>query len=139
MPITIEDVAAEASTYGHPFVGPGAQYTDVVKVDLSGLTIDEVDTKGYLKPGVPFRKTGVLVTSGIPVWGVTLEPIKLPLATVPPTNGTLATETADCFVAVGTVGIVNRDIIEDNLGRALTADEIAGFDLAGSQIHLTRT
>lgn len=135
MPITIEDVAAEANTYGHPFVGPGAQYTDTVKVDISALTTFEVDATGYLKPGVPFRKTGVLVTSGIPVYGVTLEPIKIAADNE---TATLSAAT-DCFVALGTVGIVNRDIIEDNLGRALTADEIAGFDLAGSQIHLTRT
>lgn len=137
MPITIEDVAAEASTYGHPFVGPGAQYTDVVKVDISGLTSDEVDVKGYLKPGVPFTKAGILVTTGN-VYGVSLEPIKLPLAVVPPTTGTLGSETSDCFVALGTHGIINRDIVEDNLGRALTSAEIAGM-ADGGAIKLTRT
>jgi hypothetical protein len=35
--------------------------------------------------------------------------------------------------------MVNRDIAEDNLGRAYTADEIAGFALAGSTCQLTRT
>lgn len=135
MPITIEDVAVEASTYGKPFVGPGAQYTDVVKIDISDLTDNEVDTYGYLKPGVPLAKDGNLIGSGVPVWGVTLESIKIAASNV----AAVLDAATDCFVAVGTVGVVNRDIMEDNLGRALTSDEIAGFDLAGSQIHLTRT
>jgi hypothetical protein len=137
MPITIEAVATEANTYGHPFVGPGAEYTDVVQVDISDLTEDEVDTLGYLKPGVPLAKAGDLVGSGVAVYGVTLEAIRI--VTYTPTDALLAADTGTVAVAVGTVGVVNRDIMEDNLGRALTADEIAGFALAGSHIHLTRT
>lgn len=139
MPIMIDAVASEANTYGHPFVGPGAEYTDVVLVDISDLTTAEVDAFGYLKPGVPFAKAGDLVGSGVPVYGVTLESIRLKHATVPPTDVSLAADTGTMQVAVGTHGVVNRDIMEDNLGRALTADEIAGFALAGSHIHLTRT
>ncbi len=112
------------------------EVTDHVKIDVSGLTVDEVDAAGYLKPGVPFSKTGVLVTAGF-VYGVTIEPIKI--TTPNPTNATLAAITADPFVACGVMGLVNRDIVEDNLGRALTAAEIAGFDAAGSKLHLTRT
>lgn len=137
MPIMIEAVATEANTYGKPFVGPGAEYTDVVQVDISDLTTKEVDTFGYLKPGVPFAKAGDLVGSGIPVYGVSLESIRI--ITYTPTDALLAADTGTVAVAVGTVGVVNRDIMEDNLGRALTADEIAGFALAGSHVHLTRT
>lgn len=108
--------------------------TDVVKVDISALTAFEIDADGYLKPGVPFLKTGLPVTAG-PVYGVTIEAIKVAA------DGAAATIAAavDCFVALGTIGTVNRDIAEDNLGRAYTAAEIAGFDLAGSKLHLTRT
>lgn len=137
MPITIESVASEANTFGHPFVGPGAEYTDVVQVDISDLTLNEVTVDGYLKPGVPLSKAGDLVGAGVPVYGVTLESIKIVTYTV--TTALLTADTGTVPVAVGTVGVVNRDIIEDNLGRALTADEIAGFALAGSHIHLTRT
>lgn len=133
MPITIESTATEQNSYGHPFVGPGAQYTDVIKVDISGLTSAEVDANGYLKPGVPFLKTGLLVTAGV-TYGVTLEPIKIAADNV---AGTLAAAT-DCFVAVGTHGTCNRDIMEDNLGRVLTAPEIAGFADDGA-LKLTRT
>jgi hypothetical protein len=137
MPIVISNPTSEANSYGNPLVGPGEHLTDVVKVDLSGLTTDEVDTFGYLKPGVPFTKAGILVASGV-VYGIVPEAIKLPLTTVPPTNGTLATETADCFVALALNGLVNRDIVEDNLGRALTAAEIAGMADDGA-LKLTRT
>ena len=133
MPITIESTATEANTYGHPFVGPGAQYTDVVKVDISALTTAEVDTAGNIKPGLPLLKTGLPVTAGL-AYGVTLEPIKIAA------NNATATLAAavDCFVALGTHGVVNRDIMEDNLGRVLTAAEIAGFTDNGS-LKLTRT
>jgi hypothetical protein len=113
--------------------------TDVVQVDISDLTTYEVDADGYLKPGVPLAKTGDTVGSGVAVYGVTIEPIKLPHATIPPTNTSLGADTGTCPVAVGIMGLVNRDIIEDNLGRALTSDEVAGFELAGSELHITRT
>jgi hypothetical protein len=137
MPLDITNVTGGKS-YGNPFVGP-VDHPAHVKVDISGLTTKEVDSSGYLKPGVPLEEDGTTVGSGEFVFGVTIEAVKLPLVTVPPTNDTLATETHDCFVAVGTIGQVNQDIMEDNLDRALTADEIAGFNLAGSKLVLLPT
>jgi hypothetical protein len=136
MPIGIQTTAGGLA-HAPVFVGE-IQNTDLVNIDISDLTTNEVDADGYLKPGVPFDKSGNLVGTGVAVWGVSIEPIKLPLATVPPTNTSLGADTGTCPVAVG-FGLVNRDIAEDNLGRALTADEIAGFDLAGSNCRLTRT
>lgn len=138
MPLNVSSVAA-GTGYSNPFVGP-CQQVQHIKIDLSGLTTDEVDVNGYLKPGVPFDNTALalLVGSSKPVWGVVMEPTKLPVTT-PVTNTTLAAETNDCLVAVCTAGIVNRDIAEDNLGRAYTANEIAGFALAGSHLRLTTT
>lgn len=109
--------------------------TDVVKVDISDLSTNEIDVNGYLKPGVPLAKDGNPVGSTVAVYGVTIEPIKIANGNA---SGDISGAT-DCFVAVMTHGIVNRDIAEDNLGRAYTADEIAGFDLAGSELQLTRT
>jgi hypothetical protein len=134
MPITIEATASEANSYGNPLVGP-AEYRDVVKVDISDLGTGEVDIDGYIKPGLPLAKDGNLVGSTIPVYGVVMEATKIASTN---TDAVLDAAT-DCFVAVCTHGIVNRDIAEDNLGRALTADEIAGFDLAPSTLKLTRT
>jgi len=132
MPISIRKTAGGLA-HAPVFVGKILN-TDVVKVDLSDLTSNEVDADGYLKPGVPFAKNGELVGSAVPVWGVTIEAIKVAA------DGLEATLDAatDCFIAVG-FGLVNRDIAEDNLGRAYTADEIAGFDLAGSNCRITRT
>jgi hypothetical protein len=123
--------------YGNPFIG-GVNHPAQIKVDVSGLTIAEVDQYGYLKPGVPLTKAGILVgASPAFPYGVTFEAQKI----VPdnPTDVTLAAVTVDPIITVNTVGHANRDIIEDNLGRALTAEEIAGFDAAGSKIALSAT
>lgn len=136
MPLGIETVAG-GRVYSNPFIG-GVDHPAQIKVDVSGLTTDEVDQYGYLKPGVPLAKTGILVgASPAFVYGVTFEAQKI----VPnnPTNETLAAVTADPIITVNTVGHINRDVLEDNLGRALTADEIAGFDRAGSKIALSAT
>lgn len=136
MPLGIETTAG-GQAYANPFIG-GVDHPAQIKVDVSGLTTDEVDEFGYLKPGVPLAKTGILVgASPAFVYGVTFEAQKI----VPnnPTNDTLAAVTADPIITINTVGHVNRDVIEDNLGRALTANEIAGFDAAGSKIALSAT
>lgn len=132
MPLGVTTTAGGLS-HSPVFVGE-IQGTDVVKVDLSDLSDEEVDADGYIKPGVPLDKSGNIIGNGIPVWGVTIEPIKVA------SGGTDAILDAatDCFVAVG-FGLCNRDVMEDNLGRALSADEIAGFDLAGSNCRITRT
>lgn len=136
MPINI-DTTAGGEAHSPVFVGEILN-TDVVEVDISALSTSEVDAAGYLKPGVPFNKAGDLVATGEPVWGVTIEAIKLPLGTIPPTDTTLDNDTGTCPVTIG-FGLINRDLAEDVLGRAYTADEIAGFDLAGSNCRITRT
>lgn len=132
MPLGITTTAGGLA-HSPVFVGE-IQGTDVVKVDLSDLSDEEVDADGYIKPGVPLAKDGSIITAAVPVWGVTIEPIKVA------SGGTDAILDAatDCFVTVG-FGLCNRDIMEDNLGRVLNADEIAGFDLAGSNCRITRT
>jgi len=130
-------IAITATTGGDahaPVFKVGPLDTDVVKVDVSTLTTSEVDTAGFLKPGVPFLKTGLLVTAGA-VYGVTIESIQVAASNA---AGDIAAA-VDPFVTLGTFGTVVRDIAEDVLGRAYTAAEIAGFDVAGSKLHLTRT
>lgn len=139
MPIGIKVLASESTTYGAPFVGK-ALATDVVVLDISDLTADyEVDADNMVRPGLPLAKDGSTVGSGVAVYGVVLEATPLKHATDPATNASLAADTGTMQIVVGTHGVVNRDVIEDNLGRALTADEIAGFALAGANLHLTRT
>ncbi len=130
-------IAITATTGGDahaPVFKVGPLDTDVVKVDVSTLTTSELDTAGFLKAGVPFLKTGLLVTAGA-VFGVTIESIKIAASN----SAADIAAAVDPFVTLGTFGTVNRDVAEDNLGRVLTAAEIAGFDLAGSTLKLTRT
>lgn len=141
MPIRVTTTTG-GTGYTSAFVGrPGPIVHN--KVDITGMTTDEVDSSGYLKPGVCLSgaNPGVLVGANVAVYGVTVEAVYLGLATIPPTNTSLAAETvADPFVAVATSGMINRDIWEDNMGRALSANEIAGLTtLAGSRFQLTRT
>lgn len=133
MPLSITTTAG-GTNYASPFVGP-VDHTLHVKLDISGMTNKEIDANGYLKPGVPLTSGGVLVGSTVAVYGVTVEAVKVAADNA---SGSISGGT-DCLVAVATHGIVNRDIAEDNLERAYTADEIAGFALAGSKLTLTTT
>ena len=134
MPLRINTVDGGAS-HGNPFVGPIVA-TAHVKVDVSDLSDDEIDANGYLKPGVPLKQDGNLVDSGAFVFGVTVEATKVAESNA---SADIAAVTTDPFVAVATICQVSQDIIEDTLGRALTADELAGFDVAGSKVSLIRT
>jgi len=139
MPMNVKKTVG-TTTYAPVFIGMVLGMQQVV-VDISELTTDEVDADGWLKPGVAFKKDGTLCdgTGGEFVYAVNPEPQKLFLATVPPTNASLAADTSTIPLGMGTGGEVNRDIAEDNMGRAYNANELAAFNAAGSMIHLTNT
>ena len=139
MPLAIKKTVG-GTTYGPVFVGPVMAMQQVV-VDVSELSTDEVDADGYLKPGVAFKKDGTLAdgTGGEFIYAVNPEPQNLRLATIPPTNTSLSNDTKTFPLGMATMGEVNRDIAEDNMGRAYTANELAAFNAAGSMIHLTNT
>jgi hypothetical protein len=128
--ITSNSTMAAGATTENPWVGP-IDHTVGIIVDLAALTNKEIDTYGYLKPGVPLNAAGGLVTSGA-VYGVTIESIKVLADNA---AGTISAA-GEVEIGVGLIGTVNRDIIEDNLERALTAAELAGFAAAGSTIRL---
>jgi len=139
MPLSIKKTVGD-TTYGPVFIGSILGMQQVL-VDISTLTTDEVDADGWLKPGVAFQKDGTLVSAGSGqfVYAVNPEPQNLRMAVLPPTNGTLAADTRLYPLGMGTIGEVNRDIAEDNMGRAYNANELAAFNAAGSMIHLTNT
>lgn len=138
MPMKIKTTAG-GKVYGSPMVGP-VNHTLGVLVDISTLTAaasagaaGDIDQNGYLRPGVVLDRAGARVLATVPVFCVVIEP-------TPVTNPGEAVGTApDVIVACAVIGVVNRDIAEDNLGRAYTAAEIAGFDLAGSKLVLSNT
>jgi len=134
MPVSLTTTAGGV-THGNPFVGP-VNHTAQLKPDISALTANEVDANGYLKPGVPFTVAGLLPGAGTVVWGVTVEATKVAASN---SAADIAAVTTDPFVTVATICQVNQDIIEDTLGRALTADELAAFAAAGSLCRLLPT
>lgn len=123
--------------YDDPFISPPIAVVNL-KIDVSTLTTDEVDSRGYLKPGVPFRvsgTSGLLISAGSQVvYGVTREAQKMRQRT---DNADLGTDTNDAMYAVETGGTINRDLAEDILGRAYSADEIAALAAGGFKLTTT--
>src|ERR1044072_976465 len=137
MPMHVKKTVG-TTTYAPPFIGEILAMEQVL-VDVSELTTDEVDADGWLKPGVPFKQDGTLADGSGCIYAVNPEPQNLHLDTIPPTNGSLAADTKTSPLGMGTMGTVNRDVIEDNLGRALTANELTAFATAPCKINLTLT
>lgn len=135
MPIGVKKTTGTTG-YGHPIVGDALGLLQVV-VDISELTIAEVDADGYLKPGVMFKSDGTQPDGTGFLYAVNPEPIKI--VDYVPTDILLAADTATIPVGMVTAGIINRDVVEDNLGRAMTANEIAAVTAAGSRFTLTNT
>ena len=121
------------ATYGNPFIGP-VQHPVAIRVDVSDLTNVEVDAKGYLKPGVLLKEDGTIIdgTVGEYAYGAVVEATK-----VADDNTALAGVTDDIDVTVAPFALLNRDILEDNLGRALSANELAAIRAAGSRLAIT--
>jgi hypothetical protein len=108
-----------------------------VKVDVSALTNKEIDAQGFLKPGVPLSLAGILLTGAAgEVPCVSIEPIKVAASN---SNADIAAITNDPFVALAVNGVLNRDIMEDNLDRVLSVAEIAALNGPNSKLVLSLT
>jgi hypothetical protein len=73
-----------------------------------------------------------IVVASPAVFGVTIEPLQL-------ADGNTQAEldaAGTPWIGVATIGQLNKAIVEDNLGAALTAAEIAGFSEAGCLLKL---
>jgi hypothetical protein len=117
------------------FLGP-VDHQFQLRVNLAALTSREIDAKGYLKPGVAFDEAGALVgASPAFVFGVTFEPVKVADDNAAGTIAALGTG----WVGVGTIGQVIQDVAKYNLGADYTANEIAGFNRAGSKLVLLKS
>lgn len=132
MPMKVTNPLTEGtSVYALPFVGPFAEHTMPVRVSVAALATGEVDANGYLKPGVPLNRAGGLVTTGV-AFGAVCGPTKV-----------AASDSVTDRTAAGTVTVIvsthcqlNRDALEDILGRVLTAAELAGLP-AGHTVTLS--
>src|SRR5688500_1878107 len=107
-------ITSTAGGTGYVDIRVGANH-DIhqVLLDVSGLT--DIDADGYLPVGFPILSTGLPVTAGTAYGYIGPEAVY-----VGSTSG------ADVFANCIMGGALNRDAIEDNLGRVLTAAEIAG-------------
>lgn len=133
MPTTITDYSGGAPLYASALIGE--YQTLAVKVDVSALTNTQVDANGYLKPNVPLSLTGVTpsgATNEVPC--VTVEAVKVSTDN----SGGLATA-VDPLVACAVSGVLNRDVMEDVLGRVLSAPEIAALNGPNSKLVLALT
>jgi hypothetical protein len=136
MPLAVTKTTG-GTTYASPFVGRVGELLQIV-VDISGLDTKLVDADGYLKPGAMFKSDGTQPNGSGFVYGVNPEPIKI--VDYVPTDALLAADVATIPVGCVVSGVLNRDIIEDNFGRAMTANEIAGLlPSAGARFTLTNT
>lgn len=57
MPVLVTNTAAGGNNYANPFIGP-VDHVAQIRLDISSLTTGEVDSDGYLKPGVPLNSAG---------------------------------------------------------------------------------
>jgi hypothetical protein len=128
MPVFITKTAG-GTGYANPFVHTPIDPAHV-KVDVSALSADtgsggQVDAYGYIKPGTILKSDGTPISGASQVaWGVVFEPTQIPGEV---DNSDLA-GAQDFLVTVGTGGLLNRDIVEDMLGRAITANELSALD-----------
>lgn len=137
MPMRVESVAAAGEVHPSPFVGP-INHTYGQKIDVSTLDTEEVDQYGYIKPGVPIQINsgavapvpGALVTAADQRAGVVVEAVKIAADNAP---ATLAAA-ADVEVAVAVFCMINRDIVEDSLGRVLSAFEVTALRAGNVEI-----
>lgn len=112
MPMHVTNTAAKGTAYAD--IRAGECQVHQVKLDVSTLGgVDDAD--GVLPPGLPIKVDGTPVTAGAQAaYGVIgPEPVKL--------------GADDHFGNIITAGPLNRDMIEDNLGRAVSADELTAL------------
>lgn len=90
-----------------------------VKLDVSAIT---ADADGYIQPGLPLQ------ADGSPISG-TSQVAKYVVGPEPVLEGA-----ADHFGNAFLDGALNQDAIEDNLGRVLSANEIAALADGGFKL-----
>jgi hypothetical protein len=62
MPLSIRTILTGAQAYANVYIGEIDQ-TAQIQIDVTQLTNAEIDSAGYLKPGVPFMSNGLLTTT----------------------------------------------------------------------------
>lgn len=118
----ITQTQAGGDVYASPFIGP-VDLRRQLNVDVTALTNTVVDSNGYLKPGTPLQYDGTLVDGASQIAGIVVEAQKVAAGN----DATSIAAGGTKMVAIATHGNANKKIIEDNLGRVLSANEIAAI------------
>ena len=115
------------SFYRAAFTAPTTNVS--VTIDPSSFdTLDYVDTDGYLKPGTPLQADGT-PADGVADVAKYIVPYAVKIAA---SNATADLNAAsNNTIAGATAGDVDRAVVEANLGRVLTANEIAAIESTG--------
>lgn len=124
----IETTQAAGESYASAFIGP-VDHRRNVNVDVTALPADTgsggaLDENGVLKPNYPLRDTGAPISGPGQRAVVTVEGSKLLKDNVAATIAAGGTRMIGCADR----GAINRRIMEDTMGRVLTADEISALD-----------
>lgn len=136
MPIEITSLSGGGTVYGSPFIGP-VSYVMQIDIDVTALTTREVDSDGYLKPGVPFLASGALVSAPAQsILGVVIEALRVAGGNA---AGDFSAASAAHQIGLATIGQINRDVVEDNMGAAFTADELDAFSDIDCHIIVSAT
>lgn len=130
MPPITSSTTNEGTRYGFPFLGNIderlSERLDVSTLHDTGL----VDANGYLKPGSPLRLSSQLLVpvdgADQKVRGITFEAIKVAKSN----SATDLNNADDLDVVVAVIGTVDRAIVENNLGRVLSANEVTAIENA---------
>lgn len=134
MPMRITPESGGGTIQPNPFIGP-INHTVSLRIDVSALDDDLVDQYGYLKAGAIIRSNGAPISGASQVaYGAVVEATK-----VAANNGAALATAPDIDVAVALFVLINRDVLEDSLGRVLSANELAAIDAAGSHVAVTPT
>jgi hypothetical protein len=117
-------------SYGLPILHPDQALPTAYMLDISTLDNTVVDANGILIPGTVLRETSAgsgiltLIDAGSQtLFGLVYTRIRVALDNE---TATLAAA-ADFPIVVATQGTINRQIVEDNLQRALTANELTAI------------
>lgn len=135
MPIKIRETSASGQSYVDPFVG-SVDHPAPVTVDPSTLFgLDYLDGNGYVVPGALFTSAGAPLSNNGVDQNETLHGVLIEATKVVDPAGAAATQAeldaeANRSLIVATICQINRDALEDNIGRALSVSEVAAIGRA---------
>lgn len=131
MPIGIRQTHTGGQTYVTPFVGP-IDHTGPIRLDVSSLDgTDFVDEFGFIIPGTPLTAAGVPASAAAGAGTAAVGCVPEAIRVAPSGASADLAAAADFDIAVAHICQINRDALEDNIGRALTADEVTNLTSLG--------